>query len=265
MAKIIRSAKSSSDWTYNELIAYNITVVAQSPQDFFRTNTEPSLDDIDPSLINSTVDADDVGDSTFHYLTYLDLATKATQESFIDIFARETLLVLGFEERGLAISTGFTIPLTICGDDRRTAQTDVCLLSRRSMILLILQGDKTLFNGSDPEPQVIAEAIAAYRYNNMKRQTGGLPTLDTMIIPCITMVGTRPTFYLVPVSRALSTAVVTGQYPETPTMVVKCVTILGPNRRFSEGMESPEYRRLAFQRFIAFKSLAKEYWQTFLV
>jgi hypothetical protein len=265
MANIIRSAKSSNDWSYNELIAYNITVVSQSPQDFFRTNTEPSLDDIDPSLINSTVDADNVDDSTSRYLTYLDLATKAAQETWIDEFARQTLLILGFEERELAIITALPISLTICGDDSCTAQTDVCLLSRRSTILLIVQGDKTLFNGSDPEPQVIAEAIAAFQDNNMRRHNGGLPTLDTMIIPCITMVGTRPTFYLVPVSRALSTAVETGQYPETPTKVTKCVTILEPNRRFSEGMESPEYRRLAFQRFIAFKSLAKEYWQTFLV
>ncbi|KAH9970010.1 hypothetical protein BGW80DRAFT_1562443 [Lactifluus volemus] len=265
MANLIRSAKSSSDWSCNDLVAYNITVVAQSPEDFFCTNTEPSLDDIDPSLINSAVYADNVDESTFHYLTFLDLATKAAQKTWIDEFARQTLLILGFEERELVMITGLPIPLTICGDDRRTAQTDVCLLSRQSTILLIVQGDKTLFNGSDPEPQVIAEAIAAYRYNNMKRQTGGLPTLDTMIIPCITMVGTRPTFYLVPVSRALSTAVETGQYPETPTKVTNCVTILGPNRRFSEGMESPEYRRLAFQRFIAFKSLAKEYWQTFHV
>ncbi|KAH9970008.1 hypothetical protein BGW80DRAFT_623521 [Lactifluus volemus] len=265
MANLIRSAKSGSDWTYNDLVTYNITVVTQSPQDFFRTNTEPSLGGLDPSLINSTVDADNVGDSTSRYLTYLDLATKATQESWIDIFARETLIILGFEERGLAVGMGFRIPLTICGDVRRTAQTDVCLLSRRSTILLILQEDKTLFNGSDPEPQVIAEAIAAYQHNNTKRQKERLPTLDTMIIPCITMVGTRPTFYLVPVSRALSTAVMNGQYPATPTRVVKCATFLGPNRRFSEGMESPEYRRLAFKRFIAFKRLAKGYWQTFLV
>jgi len=133
------------------------------------------------------------------------------------------------------------------------------------MILLVLQEDKTIFNLTQPEPQVIAEAIAAYQYNNKKCQTRGLPTLDAMTIPGITMVGTRPTFYLVPVTQALSVAVVTGQYPEAPTEVVKCVTFLGPNRRSSEGMETPEYRQVAFQRLIAFKDLAKEYWQTFLV
>jgi hypothetical protein len=40
---------------------------------------------------------------------------------------------------------------------------------------------------------------------------------------------------------------------------------LGPNSQVRESMEMPEYRQLAFQRFIAFRGLAKEFWQTFLV
>jgi len=261
----IQSPKSSSNWSPNELFIYNINVTAQSPQEFFHQNTEPSLDNIDPSLINSAVNADNVSDHTFHYLTDLDFATHPTQECFIDGFSKATLHILGFEERGLVISTHFLIPLVICGSNRCFAQMDVCLFDRQSMILLVLQGDKTAFDMAPPEPQIIAEAIAVYKYNNDKRQTIGLPTLDAMTIPCIIMVGTRPTFYLVPITRALSTAVMTGQYPETPTEVVKCVTLLGPNRPFNEGMETPEYRRVAFQCFVTFKSLAKGYWQTFLV
>ncbi|OAX37598.1 hypothetical protein K503DRAFT_771345 [Rhizopogon vinicolor AM-OR11-026] len=85
-----------------------------------------------------------------------------------------------------------------------------------------------------------------------------------MTIPYITMVGTRPTFYLVTLTQALSVAVVTDQSPKAPTDVVKC-HFLGRNRRASEGMETPEYRWVAFQRFPASKDLAKEYQQTFLV
>jgi len=263
---LFRTPKSGRDWTANELISYKITVTTQSCEEFFLRNPEPSLAGLDPSLIDSAVDAEDVPDQTFRYLTQLDLATNAGQESLIDDFSRETLRLLGFEERGLALSTRYNIPLTICGDSRRTAQPDVCLLDRRSMIiLLVLQEDKTIFDSTRPEPQVIADAIAAYQYNNEKRQTRGLPALDAMTIPCITMVGTRPTFYLVPVTRALSVAVVTGQYTEAPTEVVKCVTFLGNERRSSEGMETPEFRRVAFQRFVAFKDLAKVHWQTFIV
>jgi hypothetical protein len=267
MANLIRSAKSTSDWTAGELIAYNITVVTQSPQVFFRGNTEPSLGDVDRSLINSTVDADSLTDSTSHYLASLNWATNASQECFINDFARETLRILGFAELDLVLITYFTIPLTICGDISCTAQTGVCLVTpQQLMILLVFQGDKSAFNSmTRPEPQVIAEAIAVYQYNNRRRQMAGLPTLEAMTIPCITIVDMRPTFYLVPVTQALSNAVVTSQYPENPTTVVKCVTFLGPNHQYSEGMETPEYRRVAFQHFVAFKSLAKEYWQTFLV
>ncbi|KAH9026747.1 hypothetical protein EDB85DRAFT_161849 [Lactarius pseudohatsudake] len=260
MANLIRSPKSGSDWTTNELIAYNITVTTWSPQQF-HWYPKPSLVGLDPALIDSAVDAENVPDHTFRYLTHLDLATNTGQKSLIADFSRETLRLLGYEERGLVLGTRYTIPMTICGDNRRTAQTDICLLDRQSMILLVLkEGDST-----QPEPQVIAGAIAAYQHNNEKRQTRGLAALDAMTIPCITMVGTRPTFYVVPVTQALSVAVVTGQYPKGPTEVLKCVTFLGHNRRSSEGMETPEYRRLAFQWFDAFKILARGFWKTFLV
>ena len=93
----------------------------------------------------------------------------------------------------------------------------------------------------------------------------GLPALNIMTVPCITMTGTRPTFYLVPVTQELSDAVITGQWPKVETRVRKCVTVAGHNHGLSEGMETPEYRRVAFQHMIAFKALAKSQWEKFLV
>jgi hypothetical protein len=98
------------------------------------------------------------------------------------------------------------------------------------MILLILQADKTVFNASDPEPQVVAEAIAVYQHNNQHRVRIGLSMLDTMTVPCVTMTGMHPTFYLVPVTRELSDAVITGQWPKAETNVLKCVMVVGHNR-----------------------------------
>lgn len=107
-----------------------------------------------------------MSDDTYRFLTYLDLATNTSQETAIDDFARELLRVVGFEDRGRILRTRHTIPLSICGENNTVAQTDVCLMDRRSTILLVLQQDKTNFNPFDPEPQVIAEAIAAYQHNN---------------------------------------------------------------------------------------------------
>lgn len=266
MANLIRSPKSSSDWTINGLLAYHITVKSLSPDQFFRSSADPPLGHLDPALLTAPPGASDphLSEITTEYLGYLDLATTPTQESFIDDFARETLRLLGFFGPNRILSSRYIIPLTICGDGSRVAQTDVCLLHRPSLILLVLVQDKTLFNRTNAESQVVAEAIAAFQFNNKKRESRGLAPLDSMTIPCITMSGTRPTFYLVPVTHTLSIAVATGQYPATETEVFKCVTVLGHQRRASEGMENTEYRKLAFQRFLAFKSLAQGHWETIL-
>jgi hypothetical protein len=245
-------------------MGYNIIVTAMAPEHFLPKVDPPAMRGLDLELVFASLDADGVSDDTYRFLTYLHMATHASQETAIDDFAREVLRTVGFEERGLVLRTRHTIPLTICGDNK-IAQIDVCLLDRQSTILLVVQNDKTDFNPSDPEAQLIVEAIAAYQYNNQKRQSMDLHPLDMMTIPCITMIGTRPIFYLVPVTKALSDAVVTGQWAPVPTKVLKCVTVAGHNRRVREGMETPEYRKVALERFVAFNAVAKSHWKKFQI
>jgi hypothetical protein len=116
-------------------------------------------------------------------------------------------------------------------------------------------------SGRKPEAQVIAEAIATFQYNNGKRIDLNLEPLESMDIPCITMVGTRPVFYKVPVTQQLSDAVATGQYPHQPTIVSCCAP--PAKRRASEGMETPDYRKIALQYYDAFRHLAKSFWSSF--
>ena len=265
MAYSARHAKAGKDWSLGELVAYNIQIVSQSPGQFFgAAAANTSLAELDPLIITGSIDTENLSDTTLRYLTYLDLAARASQKACIDEFARQTLDLLGYPERGLALISQYNIPLTISNQDK-SAQIDACLVDEQNMILLILKGKMSLeSNFSDPEPRVVAEAIAAYQYNNSMRELMGLETLDEMVFPCITMVGMRPTFYLVPVSRALSNAVRTGQYSHVRTEVRRCVTVAGRNRRISEGMGDPEYRRIALERFVAFRALAKTHWEDFL-
>jgi hypothetical protein len=130
------------------------------------------------------------------------------------------------------------------------------------MILLVVQEDKTNQSGRKPEAQVIAQAIATFQYNNGKRIDLNLEPLESMIIPCITMVGTRPFFYKVPVTQQLSDAVATGQYPQQPT-IVSC-SAPPARRRASEGMEIPDYRKIALQYYDAYRKLAKSFWSSFI-
>ena len=265
MANLIRSAKSSSDWTDNELITYNITITSISPSKFFPM-PDLSLDLIDPAILDSPAGATDpaISNVAAEYLGYLDLAARATQENFINDFTAETLKLLGYNERGTTVSTCYIIPLTICGEGNRATQMDVCLIHHPTFILLVLIEDKTLSNRTDAEAQVMAEAIAAFQFNNRKHKDHGLDPLDLMTIPAITMTGTHPTFFLVPVTLELSNAVITGQHPVIQTWVLHCATILTHLWCTSTGMEDTEYRKLALKCFLAFKTLAKSHWMDIL-
>jgi len=268
MADLVRSAKSGSDWTPNELAAYNITVRRQSATDFFGYQPDTIPEFLNPEFVHSPVPPDDnIADvATFRILQYIDLATRAnaTQESAIDDLARELLRLLNFEEKGTLLRSRYAIPFLISGDTGRVAQTDLCLIQGSSTILLVIQEDKSIFSHKDPEAQVIAEAIAAFQYNNLNRDRAGFDTVESMIIPAITMIGTRPIFYKIPVTQALSDAVARAQYPAFQTTVFKC-TVIPRSRHQSEGMEAPEFRQDILKHYNAFKAVARECWQTFVV
>lgn len=102
-------------------------------------------------------------------------------------------------------------------------------------------------------------AIATVQSNNIDRLKEGQPTLDSMTIPCIAFSGTVSALYLVPVTKELSDAVSTGQYPAAQTCVSKCATTAA----HQDGMVDPEFRKLAFQRFLAFMPIEKRHWGEF--
>lgn len=87
---------------------------------------------------------------------------------------------MGYQTRGLILRTRDAIPLRICGETDRSAQTYVCLLQGSSMILLVVQEDKIALSPKDAQAQVIAEATAAFQYNNTIREQLGQPELSAM-------------------------------------------------------------------------------------
>lgn len=146
----------------------------------------------------------------------------------IDAFAHRILNTVAFDKGRRCVLQAHSIPLLMSDDNRQVAQMSLCLIDGESDMLLL-------------------------QFNNNKRREMGLHPLDAMTIPCITMIGTRPTFYLVPVTRMLSDAVISCQYPSDRTEVLKCEVASD----YDGGMEVPEYRSIALQYYVAFKSLAK--------
>lgn len=266
MAHLNRSPKSANDWTQNDLLAYNIVVCSQSPDKFYGQPlpTVATLSNLDPYLLSGTLGMQGLSRQTYRLLQYIDYASRANsdQESAIDDFMKEVLRVLEYEKRDFLLRSHHAIPLLISGDPDQTAQTDTCLSQGSSTILLVAK-EETTFSFHDPEPKVIAAAIATFQYNNRTRAQLGQPELDSMTIPCVVTTGTRPIFYLVPVTQELSTAVITAQYPISPT-IVQCV-VVSNSSRLSEGMDTPDFRQLALRHYTAFRTLAEAHWSAFMV
>jgi len=195
MASLLRSPKSGSDWGPSELLAYNIDIQFQDPATFFAVNPLPQPAVADEVL--TRLDADDMtNDSNYKFVRYMDLAMDPVpaEESAVDDFA------------------------VICREQCH-AKTDVCVVDEDN-ILLLVQEDKRHKEGKDPEPQLIAGAIAVFQANNTKQtRVLGEEAIDAKVMPGITLVGSSPTFYKIPVTKQLAQAVVLGRFPTTQTVV----------------------------------------------
>lgn len=113
----------------------------------------------------------------------------------------------------------------MCGA-RTYAKPDLCIETSKLTIKLLVQEDKNyivstsnnLMN-TNPEAQVIAEAIAAFQENNRINEKFDIPINKEQLIPCITMVGTYPIFYLFNVTKELADAVKNGEEPTKITYI----------------------------------------------
>ncbi|KIL57869.1 hypothetical protein M378DRAFT_188366 [Amanita muscaria Koide BX008] len=172
MAHITRPAKSGSDWTQNDFVAYNVKVVYQNAGTFFQS---PAL----PPLLSSPIDTHD--EDVYALLRTLDLAMapSPSRESAVDDFAVDLFRALGYTRRGRVARTRKYIPFFICGEQRR-AKTDVSIV-----------GDTNILNTT-------------------RVRTLELP-LDSKIMPGIIMKEASPIFYKVHVATALTGAIALGK------------------------------------------------------
>ncbi|KAF9487797.1 hypothetical protein BDN71DRAFT_578874 [Pleurotus eryngii] len=255
MANIIRSAKSASDWTMNDLHAYNFQIRFEDAATFFgATPLSPPAVSQD---ILTTPDPDDaLDDHVYNFLAQMDLAMLPSEpeESSVIDFVVALFHALGYIHRPRVVRTRKQLQFLACGETKH-AKPDICIIDRSvNDVILLVQEDKRFYSGADADAQLIAEAIAAFQSNNVRRRRAGLEELDSKIIPGIIMVGTAPSFFKIPVTEQLSECVAQGQYPPTPTIVTGHVPDLPrPNRRFSEGMKPLDNRRVILQCYEAFK------------
>src|ERR1700733_13313243 len=150
------------------------------------------------------------------------ILTPPGEESAVDDFAAHILSMLLYHEPDRVIRQRKDIPLFTCGSEMH-AKTDVCVMDRRSGIILLVQEDKRYLEGGDSEPQLFAQAVAAFQFHNRRLRLAGQSIINLRIIPGIIMIGTAPIFYKVNVTAALVECIETAQYPAQVTNVHKLV------------------------------------------
>ncbi|KAF9552488.1 hypothetical protein CPC08DRAFT_714597 [Agrocybe pediades] len=257
MADLIRTAKSGSDWTMNDLASYNIQLHRIEALEFFEVATLPDPV-IDQELLEHLDPEEMQQDRNAELIHLLGLAMgSSTGEGTVD-FAVELFKRTGYVRRNRVAQTRKDLPLFICGEWRH-GQVDVCIVDRRQNDILLLvrqdmRGEDREFH--DPHAQLVAQALAAFMENNINRESNDLPPLESKVIPGIVMAGTWPTFFKIPVTEELVTHVRHGTYPPTPTIVTFCHPPLpGPARHRSEGMKPLDNRRQILKCYEAFKTI----------
>ncbi|KAI9459996.1 hypothetical protein HD554DRAFT_1605116 [Boletus coccyginus] len=146
MANVIRSSKPGSDWTPNDLIAYNIRVVYQDFATFFGSSNTP-----DPQVnevLTAQLAAQDVAtvqsDDAYMFLRTMDLAMSPHPggESVADDFAVVLFRLLRYTGRAVdrVARARKDLLIWVCGEERN-AKIDVCIMDSQD-ILLLVQEDK---------------------------------------------------------------------------------------------------------------------------
>ncbi|KAI6019048.1 hypothetical protein PISMIDRAFT_110908 [Pisolithus microcarpus 441] len=259
MATIIRNAKSSNDWTINELDAYNISIVSEDCVTFFGTDILP-LPNHHHDLINNLTADEMENEDSYRVVHYMDLATNRVpdEESAVDDFVMQLLHMMGYATRAASrdLHSHKAIPFLICGE-WKNAKADVCVMDGYE-ILLVVQEDKCHMQLGDPNAQLITTAIAAVQNNNQMQSILGSDVLDFKEMAGIIMIGTHLTFFKIPVTKELIQAMQRGQFPSTPTIIsMHLPTLPRPAKHVREGMQPLDNRHVIITCFEAFKQFVK--------
>jgi hypothetical protein len=139
MANIILSAKSGSDWTDNELTAFNIQVDSVDAATFFNMAQLP-----DPLVSNTILTSESRPQGALAkrdrlFFQYMKDAVKG-EESLVDDFAAFLLGMFEYDEPEGVIHQRKELSFVMCGTSV-DAKPDVCVMAE-SQYLLLVQEDK---------------------------------------------------------------------------------------------------------------------------
>ncbi|TFK71456.1 hypothetical protein BDN72DRAFT_764883 [Pluteus cervinus] len=257
MAEIQRIPKSAQRWVANDLLAFNIHIVTEDTATFFGTGANLPESTADPVFLEHVEpppgpllrDTDMVYGSLGALLDEED-----PSEGSIADFTGDLLSMLQYGVPGRLLRRLRRIPFQMCGKTVR-AEPKISFIARDHGADLIVHTVKVCSSSTiDPEPRLIAEAIAAFSNWQDIREAAGQDLLHRKEMAGIIMRGTAPTFYKIPITQDLLQSVGDATYPVQPTIVHKLRTpVQDVDKYFREGLRTLDNRRVIMQCFEAFK------------
>jgi hypothetical protein len=243
-------------WTQDDLLAYKIKVVYQDRTTFFGMTDLPP-----PDVASDALTAHHFSSSkdrwTRAMLFNMDHVTDPKTDP-VNIapetvsFVRDIFNITNYpdvaKERFEILWT--KLPYLGIASPGRPPGVDICITDDDDIILLIAKVARPS-RGFDPEPRLISDAIAAFHNDNIMRvKRLGTNPIASKVMPGIVMNGIMPTFYKIPITAELVTAVEAGENPEQETIVY---AYLPEVPRPEEGMRPLDNRYIILSCFEAFK------------
>jgi hypothetical protein len=276
-SKISTRCKPGSEWNEDDLQYYRIIITDEEYSAFFEEDRPVDFykDDIRTflsyNLSSVTVQQDinwfSISKGPKNVMTVIkDLIavtkTHRFEECAVDDLAKSILQLFDYDDGDRAIRTRKILDLDMA-KGRTQATPDICIETMELSIKLLVQEDKSYNVGNDrhlmgnnPEAQLIAEAVAAFQENiKIYKRVGKQNVPEYQLMPGITMLGTCPTFYLIPISASLSECIKYGIEPTVDTLV-KRYKIPGLPINVSDAMLSPKHARIISECYQSFRKYA---------
>jgi hypothetical protein len=237
-------------WTQDDLFVYKIKVIHQDLQTFFGVTDLP-LPDVEGDALTAQDPITANSHSTRDMLFHMDSLTVpgVDRKSGIFNFATQLLHVVRYATMAPMRNTAWCPKLHhMTTPSPWHPQLDVCLVDKSMNNLLVVKVSKHS-RDFDSEPRLISDAIAAFHNDNMKLGKD-LDPLASKVMPGIVMDGTMPTFYKIPITPGLISAIEYGKRPEEETVVHRYRPEVS---RLEEGIRPLDSRYIIFSCFAAFK------------
>ncbi|KAH6891686.1 hypothetical protein BKA70DRAFT_1325868 [Coprinopsis sp. MPI-PUGE-AT-0042] len=251
----------SSDWTEGEFVTHNIHVVDTAESTFFNKTdvSSMSLQSIpDVVMDNEEKPQSDLMKEARLFYDYMQLVGMSGSEwtaSRVNDFTAFVLQLLNFDAPDRVVCQNVEIPFPVGKHKEVTASIDVCVMNNVD-VFLVVHDCRSTFLSDNPEPPMVAQAIAAFHQGNQRRIQNGQPVWIGRYVAAIIMYGTAPVFYRVSVTQAFMDALASNKYPPDQMLVHRFVPpVPNPESYKEQGMRSLENREIVLQCLEAFKGV----------